>query len=284
VLVAAVVVVALGIRHSPAAKTGAVSMGAAQRRAVNSRQIAAEAAIRAAAVTWVTSQVAHDIIIACDTVVCSDLAQHGFPAGNLNVLQPTTPDPYGSQLVIATAGVRSQFGSKLADIYAPEAIASFGAGSDRIDVRVVAPHGPAAFQAALRADLQARKSSGAQLLRNQKIQTSATARAQLAAGQVDSRLLTIIAFMAGQQRLDIVDFGSVAPGASPSAPLRFVDLAVDNAAAHMTSSAYEQSLMALARSEVAPYGPLSVGTVHLADGQAVLRIEFAAPSPLGLPS
>jgi hypothetical protein len=67
-------------------------------------------------------------------------------------------------------------------------------------------------------------------------------------------------------------------------PLRFADLAVTNAAAHMASRAYERALVALARSEVAPYVPLSVGTVRLADGQTVLRIEFAAPSPVGLPS
>jgi hypothetical protein len=274
VVVAAVVAITLGIRHSPAAQTGAAK----------GHQITAETAVRDAAVTWVTGQVGHDIIIACDAVVCSDLAQHGFPAGNLNVLQPTTPDPYGSQLVIATAGVRSQYGSRLAAVYAPEVIASFGTGSDRIDVRVIAPRGSAAFQAALRADLQARKTSGAQLLRNSGIQTSATARAQLAAGQVDSRLLVIIAFMAHQQPLDIVDFGSVAPGASPSVPLRFADLAETNAAAHMAGPGYERILIALARSEVAPYVPLSVSTVRPADGQSVLRIGFAAPSPLGLPS
>ena len=289
VLVAAVVLITLGIRHSPAvktgaAKTGAAKTGAAQGPTPGGHQIAAESAVRAAAVTWVTGQVGRDIIIACDTVICSDLAQHGFPAGNLNVLQPTTPDPYGSELVIATADIRSQFGSKLAAVYAPEAIASFGTGTDRIDVRVVAPHGPAAFQAALRADLRNRKSSGAQLLRNHKIQVSATARAQLAAGQVDERLLTIIAFLAAGQPLDIVDFGGVAPGESPSVPLRFADLAGTDATAHMASRAYERALIALAHSEVAPYVPLSVGTVRLASGQTVLRIEFAAPSPMGLPS
>jgi hypothetical protein len=284
VLVAAVVLITLGVRHSPAVKAGAARTGAAQGPTASGQQITAEAAVRAAAITWVTGQVGRDIIIACDTVICTDLAQHGFPAGNLNVLRPTAPDPYGSELVMATAGVRSQFGSRLAEVYAPEVIASFGTGANRIDVRVIAPRGPAAFQAAVRADVLARKSSGAQLLRNQRIRTSATARAQLAAGQVDERLLTIIAFMAAGQPLDIVDFGSIAPGASPSVPLRFADLAVTNPAAHPASPAYQRTLIALARSEVPPYVPLSVGAVRLSDGQIVLRIEFAAPSSLGLPS
>jgi hypothetical protein len=284
VLVAVVVAITLRFGHEPAVKAGAAKSGAAHGPTASNRQITAEAGARAAAVTWLANQVGHDIIIACDTVICSDLAQHGFPASSLNVLQPTAPDPYGAELVIATAGVRSQFGSRLAAVYAPEVIASFGTGATRIDVRVIAPRGPAAFRAALRADLLARKASGAQLLRNQGIRTSATARAQLAAGHVDKRLLTIIAFMAHQQPLDIVDFGSIAPGESPSVPLRYADLAVTNVAPHLASHAYRRTLIALAHSEVAPYVPLSVGTVRLAGGQTVVRIEFAAPSPVTLPS
>jgi len=283
-VVTVVVVITLGIRHSPAVTAGPGKPGAAQGTTPGGQQISAEAAVRARAVTWVAGQVGRDIIIACDSVICSDLAQHGFPAGNLNVLQPTAPDPYGSELVIATADVRSQFGSKLAAVYAPEVIASFGTGAGKIEVRVIAPRGPAAFQSALRADLLNRKSSGAQLLRNRRIQAPAAARAQLAAGRVDERLLTIIAFMAAGQPLDIVDFGGIAPGASPSVPLRFADLAVANPAAQLARPAYQRALIALAHSEVPPYVPLSVGTVRLADGRTVLRIEFAAPSPAGLPS
>jgi hypothetical protein len=279
IAMAAVVLVTLVVRQSP---SGAAA--SARTRGITGRQLSTEAAVRSAAVAWVTSQVGHDVIIACDSVVCADLAQHGFPAGNLNVLQPTAPDPYGSQLVIATADIASQFGSKLAGVYAPEVIASFGTGAGRIDVRVIAAQGPSAFQTALRAGLQAQKESGAQLLRNSKITASATARAQLAAGDVDQRLLTLIAFMAGQQPLDIVDFGSIAPGAEPSVPLRFADLAESNPKAHVSGPAYLRVLLELAHAEVAPYVPLSVGSVRLASGQTVLRIEFAAPSPAGLQS
>ena len=40
--------------------------------------------------------------------------------------------------------------------------------------------------------------------------------------------------------------------------------------------------MAAFLGEGAPYRPLRVETVRLAGGQTVLRIGFAAPSPLGL--
>lgn len=276
-IVACSVAIAMSIRHSPAARAHRTA-----RASGGSQEIGAERAIRANAAAWVASQVGHNIEIACDSGMCSDLAQHGFPPGNLNVLQPTAPDPYGSALVIATASVRSQFGTKLATVYAPEVIASFGTGANRIDVRQVAPEGPATLGRALRADLLARKASGNELLRNRRIIASAASRAQLAAGRVDLRLLTTLAFIAGQEPLDIVGFGSLAPGASPRVPLRFADLAETDPATRLTAAAYSRALLDVVHAQQPPYVPLSVGAVRLSAGRTVLRIEFAAPSPLGL--
>jgi hypothetical protein len=267
-------VLALVLRHPAAAKRPGVAAGG--------QQIASENLIRGQAVAWVTSQVGRDIDIGCDGLVCSDLARHGFPAGNLTTISPTAPDPYGSQLVIATADIRSQFGSKLATVYAPEVIASFGAGTSRIDIRVIIEGGATAFQTALAKDLQARKSSGAQLLRNSKIVESAAATQTLRQGQVDERLLTAIAFLAAQQPLSITGFGGAAPGAGPEVPLRYVYLAESDAAAGESSAAYLKALIAGARGLRPPYVPLSVSTAPGTAGQNVLRIEFAAPSPLNL--
>ena len=271
-------VLALIASHKPA-KPLRNSSPAAQ---AGSQRLATAAAIRNQAVAWVAAQVGRDESVACDAVMCSGLAARGFPASNLTVLKPSAPDPYGSVLVIATADIRSQLGSKLSSVYAPEVIAGFGAGSERIDIRVLAPQGPAAFRAALSQDLAARKSSGAQLLRNSRITVSATARAQLASGLVDSRLLTTIAFLAGQHPASIVGFGGAAAGADPGVPLRIVYLAESDAAAHLSSSAYLTALEAVLRSQNPPYVPLRFGTVQLAAGTPVLQVEFAAPSPVGL--
>ncbi len=274
-MIAAVAV--LGTRHSPAGPANADGS-----RPAGSQQLAAAAAIRDQAVSWVAAQVGHDVAVACDAVTCSSLAAKGFPASNLTVLRPTAPDPYGSVLLIATAGVRSQFGSKLSSVYAPEVIASFGTGSSRIDVRVIAARGPAAFRAAVSADLAARKSSGAELLRNSHLTISAVARDQLASGLVDLRLLTTLAFMAGQHPIDIVGFGGVAAGAGPDVPMRIAYLAESDAAVNMNGGTYVRALEAVEHAETPPYVPLSVITTELAGGQPVLQIEFAAPSPLGL--
>jgi hypothetical protein len=233
-------------------------------------------------VAWITSQVGRNIVLACDAVVCNDLARRGVPAAELNVLQPTAASPYGSELVVATADVRSQFGSKLATVYAPELIASFGSGPNRIDIREIAQSGPAAFRSAISKDLLARQHAGTELTANHSISVAASAARQLEAGQVDLRLETAIAFLSVKQPLSIVSFGTSAPGAGPGVPLRFAYLAENDAAAQLSSTAYLKSLLAGVQSLRAPYVPLSTQSVRLPTGQVVLRIEYSAPSPAGL--
>jgi hypothetical protein len=270
-VLAAVLAISLTQRQSPVRRSaGAPNAGGTL--------IAGEAAIRGQAAAWVTSQVGRDVVIGCDAVMCSDLAQHGFPAGNLNVVQPTAPDPYGSQLVIATESIRSQFGSKLASTYAPTVIASFGTGASRIDVRVIAADGPAAYRSELSADLRARKAAGAVLAANKRISVSGVAKAQLVAGQVDIRLVTVLAFLAAQQPVHIVGFGGLAPGAGSAVPLRWAYLGAATAAAGLRAG----SIIAFGRALRPPYAPLWLGTARLPGGQVVVRIEFAAPSPVGL--
>jgi hypothetical protein len=245
-------------------------------------RIAAQTAVLDQAAAWVAGHVGHNILVACDALTCAALAQHGFPAADLNVLQSTAPDLYGTQVVVASASVRSQFGARLTKVYAPEVLASFGTGANRIDIRVIAADGPATFRTALAADVLARKSAGAQLLTRSSVTASAGARRALVAGDVDARLLTVLAFVASQQAVAIVSFGGAAPGASPGVPLRVADLAAADPAAGQNGAAYERSLLTLLHSEVDFYAPTNIAMVRLASGQRAVQISFAAPSPLGL--
>jgi hypothetical protein len=247
-----------------------------------STRIAAQAVVRNQAAAWVASQVGRDVLVACDALTCAALAQHGFPAANLNVLQSTAPDLYGTQLVVATASVRSQFGARLASVFAPEVLASFGAGAGRIDIRVIAPDGPATFRTALSADVLARKSAGGQLLTRSTVTASAGARSALVAGDVDPRLLSVLAFVASQQSIDIVSFSGAARGASPGVPLRVADLGATDPAAGLGGAGYQRSLLTLLHSEVDVYAPTRIATVRLSSGQPAVQVSFAAPSPLGL--
>jgi hypothetical protein len=136
--------------------------------------------------------------------MCAALQASGIPAGRLLVLGTAAADPLGSDVVVATVALRTQFGARLESVYAPVVIASFGSGPGRIDVRAVAPDGAAAYRAALAADRRARIVAGSQLLRNRRIWAAADIRAALSAGGVDPRLLAMFAALAAEQPLRIL--------------------------------------------------------------------------------
>src|SRR5712692_264511 len=146
-------------------------------------QLAAEAAARTQAITWILQQVSPAAVVSCDAAVHAELVSNGFPSSDLLPLGPVSNDPLGSDLVVATATVRNQFGSRLA-VYAPAIIASFGTGKARIDIRWVYPGGAKAYRAALPAALRVRKAADAQLLSNSNIGLSATAKEQLLSGRL----------------------------------------------------------------------------------------------------
>jgi len=242
-------------------------------------QLAAEAAARTQAITWILHQASPAAVVSCDAQVCADLASSGFPSSNLLPLGPASNDPLGSDLVVATATVRNQFGSRLA-VYAPAIIASFGTGTDRIDIMWVYPGGAGAYRAALPAALRVRKAADAQLLTNSNIGLSATARAQLLSGQIDPWLPLLIVTMAHSHPLRIVDFASQSPGGGPASLLRWVDLATTVPAAHLTRAAYLGWMRSFIGTQRAEYHPVWVQQVTLRTGQVVLRMGYGAPSPL----
>jgi hypothetical protein len=203
------------------------------------------------------------------------------------MLGPSSEDPLGSDVVVATAAVRNQFGSRLTGVYAPLVAAAFGPGKAAIQIRVVAPYGALAYRTALRADVLARKAAGTQLLRNKEISVTAAARKQLAAGQVDSRLLTTLAALAAQRPLAIVGFADSGPGASAGIPLRAAEIAAPGtvpgtARAGPGNASFLRSALAFLRVQRPPYLAASMLTVRLPGGPDVVRVQFASPSPLGL--
>jgi hypothetical protein len=243
----------------------------------SSQQLAAEAAARRQAVAWILAQVSRTAIVGCDAQVCEDLARGRFP--NLQTLGPGSFDPLGTDLIVSTAAIRAQYRSRLASVYAPAIIASFGSGSTRIDIRLTARDGAVAFLAAEQAALRTRKHTEPQLLRNRHIKLSATARAQLRSGAVDPRLPALIAQMAHSHRVQILDFGDRGPGGGPADLLRSVDFAMAVPGVHLTRAKYLSWMQSYVKVEQAQYRPWS----HQATsptGQAVFRIGYYAPSPL----
>jgi serine/threonine protein kinase len=244
-----------------------------------SQELAAEAAARTRAVTWILEQVSRAAVVSCDSQVCADLASRDFPAANLLTLGPGSNDPLGSDLVVATGAIRAQYGSRLGTAYAPVIIARFGSGKARIDIRWVFPGGTTGYRAVQGAALRARKAASAQLLTNSHITLSGAARAQILSGMIDPRLPLLIAAMAHAHPVHIVDFVDQSPGGGPASLLRSVDLATADGAAHLTRGAYLRWMRTFIDVQRAEYRPAWCKQV-MRTGQAVLRIGYGAPSPL----
>ena len=256
---------------------GAPSEGSPGRAGI-SQKLAAEAAARRHALSWILHQVSRAAVVSCDYRVCADLVTAGFPSANLMPLGQSSYDPVGSDLLVATADIRAKFGRRLASVYAPAIVASFGSGSARIDIRLVFPSGAARYRAIQRTALRSRKAADAQLLTNSNIRLSATARAQLLSGAVDARLPPLIVPMAAGHPLRIVDFSRQSPGGGPASLLRWVDLATSVRAAHLTPAAYVRWMRAFVDAQRTPNRPDWVQLITLPNGESVLRIGYGAPS------
>jgi hypothetical protein len=243
--------------------------------------IAAAVAARTAAAAWIARQVAPGAIVACDPQMCAVLQSKGIPAGRLLMLRAGNAGPLGSDVIVSTAAVREELGSRLTSVYAPVALATFGSGGAQVAVRVVAADGSAAYLRSLRADATARRAAGALLLRNPDLRVSPTGRRELTAGQVDTRLLSAIGALATPYHLDITGFGAPAAGASPGVPLRSADISL-TLPRRGRDAATVNSVKRFLLAQRAPFRPADVTTVRLASGQTVLHVEFTAPSPLGL--
>jgi hypothetical protein len=250
---------------------GAAGAAALQRQEV---QTLAQAA------SWAAQQVNRDDVVSCDQAMCTALRADGFPTGKLLVLEPTSNPPVTSAVVVVTAAVRSMFGSSIDAAWAPDVLATIGSGAAEITIRLIAAHGALAYQSALRAGVSGRKHFGTALLNNPQIVLSQAAQNQLAAGQVDPRLVLAMASLASDQPIDVARFENIGPGVSTDLPLRFADLTVNDNAAHMSNSAYMRAMHAYLSSQSSQLGPVS-GQLAVSGGQDVFRVEFAAPSPLG---
>ena len=222
------------------------------------------AGAQAQAAAWIAGQMSGNAVVACDPGMCAALQEQGVAAGRLMPLRSAAASPRGAGVLVISPSISGQ----LAGRYAPALIASFGSGSDRVEVRAVEPGGASAYRAALRADLAARRAAGSQLLRNSHIRFTGPGAAQLRAGEVDTRLLAALASLASQYSFRVTEFGD----ASPGAPVLFREVAITGIGRGLPAA------LAMVRAQNPPYLPAHAAVV----GQTGLSIEFAAPSPLGL--
>jgi hypothetical protein len=233
----------------------------------------AAAANRGQAAAWIAQQILPSVLIGCDPLMCQALQAAGVSASRLSVVQPSAPDPLGVEVIVATPALRSQFGPRLATVYAPLVLASFGAGPQQIDIRYVAPGGTATFEASLAPARTSRIQAGQQLLSNKNVQVSAQARSALLAGNVDPRLLITLGILIHKIPLRLIAFDDPSPGASSDIPLRGAEIGA-------SASAGLSAMLAFLAQQTT-YQPSQYREVRIAGGQ-VVTVQYDAPGPMGL--
>jgi hypothetical protein len=261
--------------RSGSARSASAATAAATQAAASQVAAAQAAAVRAQVAAWIAGQVGGDETIGCDPAMCTALGADGVAPGRLLALSPSASGAPDTDIVVASPSTHAWL-----DTDAPTLLASVGSGASLIEVRAVSPGGAAAYQAALRSDLADRRSAGAQLMHSRRLEVSAQGAGQLAGGEVDTRLLVTLAVLASQHSWRVIGFGAASPGVAPTeAPYRQVIIAAAKGGGGTASLA---SALAFLRAQQGLYQPAQVTTVRLAGGQSGLRIDFSAPSPLGL--
>lgn len=228
---------------------------------------------RLAAAKWVATEAGPGVQVACDLTMCGEAEQAGFPAGRLMVLPTTAPDPLGADLVIATPAIQSQFGTRLASVYAPQIVARFGSGPEEVDVRYLPPGGTVAFDSQLATDRKRRVTAGVQLAGNQNVHAGPAARAELQAGQVDPLIVITLAQLANRIPVKLVAFTDPAPGEGLSVPLRGAEIGA-------VKPGDLAAILAEFTSQQGVYAPVRKPVIKSINGESVVTVTYGAPSPM----
>lgn len=250
-------------------------------------------ATRAAPATSVTSpsalsdelrqrmQASQDTRVACDRVTCAALTARGFPAHELLVVGPASGDPFRSAAVaVETPAVLSMLGSSLATGWTPDVLASFGSGPAHTAIRVVGParRGSVPDLAEPRPGCQEDRRGGAA----ERLTDQRPGAGRPAARRRPGRLAGCCSrwpTWPGSSRSASYSSATTVPGRAPTSRCASSTWPRSVPAAHQVPAAYVKSVQAYLGQANSRYRPASMTTVVLANGQAVLRVDFSAPSP-----
>jgi hypothetical protein len=267
-----------GTRAAP--QRTAITQRAPQR--VAQQADAAGAAERQQAVRWTTAHVGRHVVVACDPVLCGALTKAGRPQSSTVTIRATEGDLLQADVALVTSVIRGRYGANLDAITAPGVLAGIGQGDGRIEVRVVAPDGAADRRRRLVADTAERRVRGRELVGSGKLRLTGQARSQLAAGLVDTRLMSTLASVSTDHRLGVRAFAD-AGNPSTVAPYRTVLIYSVDGAAPSAANPRTAAVLRFLRAQDPPYQPLAAEVIRSPDlMRPVVRIRYSAPSPLGL--
>jgi hypothetical protein len=232
-----------------------------------------------AASSWVQAQVDSGAQLGCDPAMCGYLLQAGRPAANFVVFSQGTSVPGSATFVLSTPLLRTRSATKLA-AGAPEVVARFGAGQQRVDVLLATSTPAAAFLQAAQHSQHVSARMGKSLARNHRLHAGPVTRRELTSGMVDRRLLVVLKRMLAAHPVSVARFGDADPGAS--FPVQLRSMTVDGLVHHVGKRkvSYLHADLSLVRGLKPPY-TASVQQITRANGGAALLIQVPVTSPAG---
>lgn len=171
---------------------------------------------------WVTDNVDRDQRLLIDDVFWVDFVEAGFPRQNTVWYYKADTDPAVSRLapngwrdydyvVVTQALRRTVYSVPTVDdaVANGTRVAVFGSGENEVEIYRVEAQGADAYATQADADRTARIAAGRELLTNPNLDLSDDAATALRDGQVDSRIVTLLALLAGNHQLSVTGFPTV---------------------------------------------------------------------------
>jgi hypothetical protein len=236
------------------------------------------AAPLASACVWVVDNLHEGDRVIVDDAIWVDLVENGLAPQVLAGYGAVGPGPdwRSYRYIVSTPALREAGGTpevaKAVD--SSEEIASVGEGDARVEVRRIvatAAEAPAA-QDATRND--ARAIAGRALAENPGIEAPPAATSQLRAGEVDERLTTVLATLAGAHRLEVGAFVAMPGEDVAGAPLRTVELASIDGRPIAAGDPGVVEAVTFLGNQLPEFRPHQVSLVGRTSGEPRLRITF----------
>ncbi len=237
---------------------------------------------------WVAANIGFDDHVVVDAAIGDDLLGRGISYERMVPIEATgpTPDSLTSwrqyDYLVSSPALRSRLGelpSVQDAIDSSVPVAAFGQDDQRVEIRRILPGGTdsVAQRESEAQDLRLR--AGGSLALNPNLTASADAVDALNAGQVDERLLNVIATLVVQHHLQIGAFPVVDGEDGIGAPRRIVEIDGIDFRTIAAGTPAVASLEAFLDSQLASYRPVDVAVETHPSGSTSLRITYAVADP-----
>ncbi|WP_157682665.1 ArnT family glycosyltransferase [Nocardioides scoriae] len=237
--------------------------------------------------TWITQNVDRGDRLLVDDASWVDLVEAGFPRQDVVWYYKADTDSDVSALapggwtdydyVLVTQALRRSIDTAPTVQDALDnstRTAIFGSGENQVEVYRVDDRGRQAIDEAVQRDQQARTAAGQALLENPRLRLSDQAASQLRDGEVDARLVSLLAQVSSETTIEVADFPAVF-GEDGQVPRR--TLTVTSVDGEPVDSAAGDDLVASIRGQVGSFAPQEAARD---DGELIVRYAGADPTDL----